>query len=176
MRIKQSVHNRRSPHGERGLKYLPASQSHQVELSLPTRGAWIEIWTPAPSAYSSRVAPHTGSVDWNWSSLWDENQSSVAPHTGSVDWNFELRENISPTPGRSPHGERPNTFCLWYQALWEPWQQPFRCFFGDTVYLLLGILSALYSPPLYRCPATHCLFLYSVCCWRLQTYTLLFYG
>lgn len=34
----------RSPHGERGLKCLRQSRQHQVNLSLPSRGAWIEIW------------------------------------------------------------------------------------------------------------------------------------
>ena len=61
MRIKQSVHNRRSPHGERGLKYITASQSHQVELSLPTRGAWIEILSSVRISLLHQVAPHTGS-------------------------------------------------------------------------------------------------------------------
>ena len=33
----------RSPHGERGLKCLPALPPHLPQLSLPARGAWIEI-------------------------------------------------------------------------------------------------------------------------------------
>ena len=34
---------RRSPHGERGLKYSGAEENERVEMSLPSRGAWIEI-------------------------------------------------------------------------------------------------------------------------------------
>ena len=35
--------NGRSPHGERGLKYIIFKSPHLLKLSLPTRGAWIEI-------------------------------------------------------------------------------------------------------------------------------------
>ena len=33
----------RSPHGERGLKFFDVGQNAPGTLSLPTRGAWIEI-------------------------------------------------------------------------------------------------------------------------------------
>ena len=33
----------RSPCGERGLKYQAAGGSNQARMSLPVRGAWIEI-------------------------------------------------------------------------------------------------------------------------------------
>ena len=35
--------NRRSPQGERGLKYLQPAQRPAGQESLPARGAWIEI-------------------------------------------------------------------------------------------------------------------------------------
>ena len=77
---------RRSPHGERGLKYVPASLSPWTGPSLPLRGAWIEIGSGMQSMTSRRsrspygerglkcvvevgvrlyhlVAPLTGSVD-----------------------------------------------------------------------------------------------------------------
>ena len=76
----------RSPHGERGLKFsikysmrvLPLSlptRGAWIEIllfsfvldeiagSLPTRGAWIEILTQDTTDLSLNVAPHTGSVD-----------------------------------------------------------------------------------------------------------------
>ena len=34
----------RSPHGERGLKFYQAGRRAALELSLPPRGAWIEIF------------------------------------------------------------------------------------------------------------------------------------
>ena len=34
---------RRSPHGERGLKLQPGHAAPAVLLSLPARGAWVEI-------------------------------------------------------------------------------------------------------------------------------------
>ena len=33
------------------------------EMSLPTRGAWIEILKKGVNCVDARVAPHTGSVD-----------------------------------------------------------------------------------------------------------------
>ena len=88
-------------------------------LSLPTRGAWIEIKIIWTCWNISAVAPHTGSVDWNhygaavcashWMSLptrgaWIEiffhlqsiSCYVVAPHTGSVDWNSRLRAAWAP--------------------------------------------------------------------------------
>ena len=33
----------RSPHGERGLKFVDAGALRRIHRSLPTRGAWIEM-------------------------------------------------------------------------------------------------------------------------------------
>lgn len=42
--------------------------SELLLLSLPTQGAWIEIpWIPAKQS-AIYVAPHTGSVDWEYGS------------------------------------------------------------------------------------------------------------
>ena len=53
----------RSPHGERGLKFPGLKAMFLAFLSLPTRGAWIEIMDFAKPAVRAAVAPHTGSVD-----------------------------------------------------------------------------------------------------------------
>ena len=57
------VLRRRSPYGERGLKYLWRQQHPEGRKSLPVRGAWIEIHRPYPYKHSIPVAPRTGSVD-----------------------------------------------------------------------------------------------------------------
>ena len=61
-------------------------------MSLPTRGAWIEIPIMERISTTARVAPHAGSVDRNnipsvvWLII-----RNVAPHAGSVDRNiYEL--------------------------------------------------------------------------------------
>ena len=59
----QSLRLRRSPHGERGLKYVGGGTLCQSGPSLPSRGAWIEITPGRPIHGCSRVAPLTGSVD-----------------------------------------------------------------------------------------------------------------
>ena len=53
----------RSPHGERGLKWLAVVTQMYYEASLPTPGAGIENYRYKPNRVSGRVAPHTGSVD-----------------------------------------------------------------------------------------------------------------
>ena len=53
----------RSPHGERGLKYLFVPFLEAFNVSLPTRGAWIEITRRNGNISVKDVAPHTGSVD-----------------------------------------------------------------------------------------------------------------
>ena len=53
----------RSPCGERGLKFFRLQRDYQGALSLPVRGAWIEIVHDRVSARFQRVAPRAGSVD-----------------------------------------------------------------------------------------------------------------
>ena len=38
-----TIRTSRSPHGERGLKYLIQQEKNAISTSLPSRGAWIEI-------------------------------------------------------------------------------------------------------------------------------------
>ena len=98
----------RSPHGERGLKYLNAIHLNAVHLSLPTRGAWIEICARRIAATSHAPSLPTrgawieisvgrafGAQDKSLPTrgAWIEIQDcivpidlwTVAPHTGSVD-------------------------------------------------------------------------------------------
>ena len=53
----------RSPHGERGLKFIYNLNPNTTVASLPTRGAWIEIEYGTQAVRENIVAPHTGSVD-----------------------------------------------------------------------------------------------------------------
>ena len=48
----------RSPHGERGLKYLPPRAMLILTPSLPTRGAWIEIDSKTLNALLIGRSPH----------------------------------------------------------------------------------------------------------------------
>ena len=63
---------RRSPHGERGLKLLKLNHVHTHSMSLPPRGAWIEIMADLP-AYGSLPcrSPHgerglKSTSEWNY--------------------------------------------------------------------------------------------------------------
>ena len=85
MSSQNSLELSRSPHGERGLKYsnLCAAESDKLSLpargawveifqmglnhcvlhaSLPARGAWVEIKKRAEEGEKATVAPRTGSV------------------------------------------------------------------------------------------------------------------
>ena len=53
----------RSPRGERGLKFIVSSLVCHHQRSLPSRGAWIEIHTEVQTMYTKDVAPLAGSVD-----------------------------------------------------------------------------------------------------------------
>ena len=97
----------RSPHGERGLKSLPAAPAQARLPSLPTRGAWIEIRASAIAMKFLASLPTRGawieisSRRWRrhchqslptrgaWieitHGLYTECTGTVAPHTGSVD-------------------------------------------------------------------------------------------
>ena len=99
---------RRSPHGERGLKYAACRWKSGRKLSLPTRGAWIEIRISHRQAAAPASLPTRGAwieislmasyLIFQLSSLptrgaWIEisvlfsrvSRPEVAPHTGSVD-------------------------------------------------------------------------------------------
>ena len=53
----------RSPCGERGLKYACRLACLDELLSLPVRGAWIEMRAEAQAEFPGTVAPRAGSVD-----------------------------------------------------------------------------------------------------------------
>ena len=53
----------RSPQGERGLKLMGFRNPRAFKVSLPARGAWIEIISRATRSTPTRVAPRKGSVD-----------------------------------------------------------------------------------------------------------------
>ena len=57
-----SVRKRRSPCGERGLKFGLSCLTDVLFMSLPVRGAWVEIARRADSNLKGQVAPRAGSV------------------------------------------------------------------------------------------------------------------
>ena len=57
-------------------------------LSLPSRGAWIEILAAAVPVISPLVAPLAGSVDRNVDVATRRYVNNVAPLAGSVDRNY----------------------------------------------------------------------------------------
>ena len=54
---------RRSPCGERGLKFFAIASNAAYFASLPVRGAWIEIALHCSVSVAIGVAPRAGSVD-----------------------------------------------------------------------------------------------------------------
>ena len=54
---------RRSPRGERGLKFNLVNRLDVIAQSLPPRGAWIEISNALNIRFIEIVAPPAGSVD-----------------------------------------------------------------------------------------------------------------
>ena len=82
--VRNSTDRGRSPHGERGLKFCVVGIRISRHLSLPTRGAWIEIVTSPQEDAESMSLPTRGA--------WIEIQACPA--------------SVQLPPGRSPHGER----------------------------------------------------------------------
>ena len=77
---------RRSPHGERGLKCLLKEKVKEILMSLPPRGAWIEIrchWCGNP--FSKGRSPHGERGLKFGVAAAAINEKVVAPPTGSVD-------------------------------------------------------------------------------------------
>ena len=76
-------------------------------MSLPSRGAWIEMYRAARQKSRSAVAPLAGSVDRNDLSRTHKRYCVwVAPLAGSVDRNCDLPGQLYPAQRRSPRGER----------------------------------------------------------------------
>ena len=81
--------DRRSPHGERGLKFRAYRNGQNCNWSLPSRGAWIEmVLSLLMLVFSDPSLPSRGA--WiemakpSMVGLW----TGVAPLTGSVDYNY----------------------------------------------------------------------------------------
>ena len=110
IRIKYSFFHCRSPHGERGLKFL----SHEYDFvlgaqeSLPTRGAWIEMQSLAISMDAPTVSLPTRGA---WIEIPDTknrlgSQLSRSPH-GERGLKYQgIGFRFFDTHCRSPHGER----------------------------------------------------------------------
>ena len=85
--VGEDVHFRgRSPSGERGLKFIISRGHGHALLSLPIRGAWIEIVrTPSSIALAIPSLPIRGA----WIEITPVSIAAsailVAPHPGSVD-------------------------------------------------------------------------------------------
>ena len=97
---------RRSPHGERGLKY-PYTPAHTPRCpSLPTRGAWIEIPRATDPPYKRPSLPTRGAwIEINclsFSGIWGHRRS---PH-GERGLKSIALTGVNSGSGRSPHGER----------------------------------------------------------------------
>ena len=76
----------RSPHGERGLKLLSLALLAPSAASLPTRGAWIEILQRETIKPPSRSrSPHGERGLKSDIPGCISTGNDVAPHTGSVD-------------------------------------------------------------------------------------------
>ena len=97
----------RSPHGERGLKSLRSDAVRKHLLSLPTRGAWIEM----PDLLYFRQATKSLPTRGAWieigkkGSYWASNRSR-SPH-GERGLKYSSKSIFAPhTQCRSPHGER----------------------------------------------------------------------
>ena len=77
--------NRRSPCGERGLKYKPKVAQFNFYGSLPVRGAWIEIAQPEIYTACLSSLPVRGA----WIEMTADAHGTpitlVAPRAGSVD-------------------------------------------------------------------------------------------
>ena len=77
---------RRSPQGERGLKFVQRDAGGYQAVSLPARGARVEISARTSSRASTRVAPRKGERGLKFDAAVDVgNHRGVAPRMGSAD-------------------------------------------------------------------------------------------
>ena len=79
------VAQRRSPRGERGLKYKLILSTCSAHQSLPARGAWIEIRRLRPLTRSDTSLPARGAWIEILSTTFFAASHAVAPREGSVD-------------------------------------------------------------------------------------------
>ena len=77
---------RRSPCGERGLKYFRLTHKNGRAKSLPVRGAWIEMIYDKPYfVYQNQSLPVRGAWIEIICRMLERIRSAVAPRAGSVD-------------------------------------------------------------------------------------------
>ena len=98
--------HRRSPHGERGLKFHGAGAVLVKQESLPSRGAWIEIagmtgWRPLITSRS----PH-GERGLKWTRFESKRLTKRRSPHGERGLKFRCSGRVRAEKGRSPHGER----------------------------------------------------------------------
>ena len=97
----------RSPHGERGLKFRPRDPQRVGALSLPTRGAWIEIFNVQLYLLSlARSLPTRGAwIEIRWGKPLHYRSSSLPTRGAWIEMIFPLL-HLYRHYRRSPHGER----------------------------------------------------------------------
>ena len=98
--------HRRSPHGERGLKLQAEPVTCRDYVSLPPRGAWIEIpWRSAPWRSAPRRSPHGERGLKYFGAGGELSKIESLPPRGA--W-IEIHQHVRLIlyGGRSPHGER----------------------------------------------------------------------
>ena len=121
----------RSPHGERGLKYFCWYHTATACRSLPTRGAWIEIFchicyrmvTNSRSPHGERGLKYSNSenhhkqaggrsphgergLKFEFNPLYDVDVQRSLPTRGAWIEIRRITELVQFQPRRSPHGER----------------------------------------------------------------------
>ena len=77
--------HRRSPRGERGLKFLAPLRGPLVLASLPSRGAWIEMFYDPCLPSHEESLPSRGAWIEMLGDDDDDDTADVAPLAGSVD-------------------------------------------------------------------------------------------
>ena len=78
--------HRRSPRGERGLKFLAPLRGPLVLASLPSRGAWIEMfYDPCLPSHEESLPSRGAWIEIGVNSDGIEPGLTVAPLAGSVD-------------------------------------------------------------------------------------------
>ena len=73
-----AAYHSRSPHGERGLKSSLTAWKHRKTGSLPTRGAWIEIFYQSKSREARRTSLPTRGA---WIEIFSQSKSREARRT-----------------------------------------------------------------------------------------------
>ena len=109
----------RSPQGERGLKSPQRLRRIQGRLSLPARGAWIEICTTSRPIATRLSRSPQGERGLKSQRLCGRDNCCVAPRKGSVDWNQELVSYVHWLPPSLPARG------AWIEILHPPFFSPF---------------------------------------------------